>query len=150
MDSNFAISVSRDHKWIVCGTCEPEGASVWDAEVHAKAITVEGGNQVTSVASVDVSPDSTRFATGTERAGVSIWSIGMARIRQGNPFHHISRMDVFWLRYRRWDPLIYHRIPYNTHRYHSEHHHSRLTTAISLEHVTLSGVLHPFLAHQSL
>ena len=33
-----AISVSRDGKWIVCGTWE--GASVWDAKTQEKAIEV--------------------------------------------------------------------------------------------------------------
>ena len=32
----FAISVSRDHKQIVCGTMM--GASVWDGEMHEKLI----------------------------------------------------------------------------------------------------------------
>ena len=64
-----AISVSRDHRWAVCGT--DEGASVWDAELHEKLVYVEGTNYV---AAVDVSPDSTRFATGTG-SKVSIRSI---------------------------------------------------------------------------
>ena len=63
-----AISVSRDHKWIVCGTLE--GAGVWDTGLREKVIHVEGTNDVRAV---DVSPDSTRFATGTFTA--SIWSI---------------------------------------------------------------------------
>ena len=53
-----AISVSRDGKWIVCGT--GKGASVWDAETQKKAIEVEGTEYV---GAVDVSPESTRFAT---------------------------------------------------------------------------------------
>ncbi|KAF8558586.1 WD40 repeat-like protein [Imleria badia] len=68
MDLN-AIAVSGDGRWIVCGT--ELGASVWDAELQEKAIDVEGPN---SVHTVDVSPDSTRFATGT-RSRASIWSI---------------------------------------------------------------------------
>ena len=68
----FAISVSRDHKWIVCGT--RFGASVWNGEMRAKVIQVEGTN---GVYAVDVSPDSTRFATGTGLgdSSASIWSI---------------------------------------------------------------------------
>jgi len=69
-----AVSVSRDGKWIVCGTSK--GASVWDAKTQEKALEVEGG---TDVDTVDISPDSTRFATGTgvnEEAGmVAIWDI---------------------------------------------------------------------------
>ncbi|KAG8220767.1 WD40-repeat-containing domain protein [Butyriboletus roseoflavus] len=64
-----AISVSMDHLWMVCGT--EEGASVWDAEMREKVIDVEGTN---TVMTVDVSSDSTTFATGTSKA-VSIWSI---------------------------------------------------------------------------
>ena len=64
-----AISMSRNHKWIVCG-CE-EGASVWDAEVQEKVIDVEGTDEVNAV---DVSPDSTAFATGTNDAA-SVWHI---------------------------------------------------------------------------
>ena len=64
-----AIAVSRDAKWIVCGT--ERGASVWDAELQQKVLDVEGSN---SVYAVDVSPDSTKFATGT-RSRTSIWSM---------------------------------------------------------------------------
>ena len=67
MDMN-AISVSRDSKWIVCGTTE--GANVWDTELQRKLVEVEDRY---SVYAVDVSPESTRFATGTGTA--SIWSI---------------------------------------------------------------------------
>ena len=63
-----AISVSRDGKWVVCGFVE--GANVWDAELQRKVVEVEGTNRVSAV---DVSPESTRFATGTGKA--SIWSI---------------------------------------------------------------------------
>ena len=64
-----AISVSRNGKWIVCGATE--GASVWNGELDDKIIDVDRGN---TVYAVDVSPDSARFATGTNR-GASIWSI---------------------------------------------------------------------------
>ena len=64
-----SICVSRDHKWIVCGAVQ--GASVWDAELREKVIDVERKN---TVCAVDVSSDSTRFATGTAKEA-SIWSI---------------------------------------------------------------------------
>ena len=69
----FAISVSRDHKWIVCGTVGA-GVVVWDGEMQDKVrvIDVEGENMVDAV---DVSPDSTRFATGTRTVGASVWSV---------------------------------------------------------------------------
>jgi WD40 repeat protein len=71
MDMN-AISVSKDGKWIVCGTMQ--GASVWDAELQRKVVEVEDTNYV---GAVDVSPESTRFATGTdsEYGKASIWSL---------------------------------------------------------------------------
>ncbi|KAH0826773.1 WD40-repeat-containing domain protein [Lanmaoa asiatica] len=65
-----AVAVSRDHKWIMCGTTR--GTSVWDSEMHEKAIAVDG----TSAAyAIDVAPDSKRFATGTQSNEASIWSI---------------------------------------------------------------------------
>ncbi|KAG8219211.1 WD40-repeat-containing domain protein [Butyriboletus roseoflavus] len=65
-----AISVSRDHRWIVCGTFD--GVKVWNREMQEKVIDEEGASRVWAV---DVSPDSTRFATGTSRKDASIWSI---------------------------------------------------------------------------
>ena len=64
-----AISMSRDHKWIVCGS--EEGASVWGAEMQGQVVAVEGRDRVMTV---DVSPDSTTFATGTDD-GMSVWHI---------------------------------------------------------------------------
>ena len=79
----YAISVSKDHKWVVCGT-SLNGASVWDGEMCEKLITVEGGKKVWAV---DVSPDSTRFATGSNKLEVSIWSI-TAGERLVGPLQH--------------------------------------------------------------
>ena len=72
MKKTSAISVSRDKKWIVCGT--HAGASVWDPEIHKKAIEVE---IMEIVSSVDISPDSTRFVTGTASGDneANIWNI---------------------------------------------------------------------------
>ena len=77
-----AVCVSRDHKWVVCGTYN--GASVWDGEMHENLITVEGEKKVWAV---DVSPDSTRFATGTDRFEMSIWSITTGK-RLVGPLQH--------------------------------------------------------------
>ena len=79
-----AICVSRDHKWVVCGAFE--GASVWDGEMHDKVMDVEGANGVWAV---DVSPDSTRFATGTHLHEASIWSITSGE-RLVGPLRHES------------------------------------------------------------
>ena len=66
-----AISVSKDQKWMVCGTERGPGATVWDGEMQEKLIHVE---RTEGVWAVDISPDSARFATGIHYAA-SIWSI---------------------------------------------------------------------------
>jgi WD40 repeat protein len=70
----FAISVSRDGRWIVCGS--KDGASVWNAKTQEKALEVKGSHIVRAV---DISPESTRFATaatrGTGNNDASIWNI---------------------------------------------------------------------------
>jgi len=105
-----AISVSRDHKWIVCGTSK--GASVWFAKTQpAKAIEVEGGTDAnavqggtnntvgggTDVDTVDISPDSTRFATGTgmggKKASITIWNI-LTGERLVGPLQHDGPVRV--------------------------------------------------------
>ncbi|KAG9317805.1 WD40-repeat-containing domain protein [Chiua virens] len=69
----YSISLSRDGKWAVVGTMG-NGVSVWDAELLEKVVGVEEGK---SVWGVDVSGDSTRFATGTggNDNKANIWSI---------------------------------------------------------------------------
>ena len=67
----YAISVSKDQKWVACGT--RQGASVWDAELREKVVEVGSGGSW--VLSVDVAPDCSRFATGTGGGQVTIWSI---------------------------------------------------------------------------
>lgn len=81
-----AITVSRDCKWIVCGTYNG-GAHVWDAEMRNRVVRVEGTNHV---GAVDVSPDSTKFATGTGYGDndVSIWSITTGKRLVGPLRHH--------------------------------------------------------------
>ena len=78
-----ALSVSRDGKWIVCGTTM--GTSVWGAELERKIVEVEDSNYVKAV---DVSPESTRFATAVERKA-SIWSITTGE-RLIGPLEHDS------------------------------------------------------------
>jgi WD40 repeat protein len=80
------ISVSNDGKWIVCGTTE--GASVWDAGLQRKAVEVEHTN---FVGAVDVSPESTRFATGAGKHDrkATIWSITTGETLVG-PLEHDS------------------------------------------------------------
>ena len=64
-----AIAVSRDGKWVVCGFVG--GANVWDAELQKRVAKVESANVVEAV---DVSPESTRFATAAS-SKASIWNI---------------------------------------------------------------------------
>ena len=67
----------------VCGT--DKGASVWDAELHEKLIEVKGTE---TVSAVDVSPDSARFAAGTEGdCEASIWSMSSGK-RLVGPLKH--------------------------------------------------------------
>ena len=85
MDMN-ALSVSRDGKWIVCGTTM--GTSVWGAELERRIVEVEDSNYVKAV---DVSPESTRLATatGTNDKKASIWSIATGE-RLVGPLEHDS------------------------------------------------------------
>ena len=87
----LAISVSRDRKWIVRGT--NAGASVWDAEMLDKVVDVEG---TAIVSAVDVSPDSTRFATGTGSNDnkASVWSITSGKRLIGPLKHDITPTGV--------------------------------------------------------
>jgi WD40 repeat protein len=92
MDMN-AISVSRDGKWIVCGTMR--GASVWDAELQRKGVEVEDTKYV---GAVDFSPESTRFvtATGGNNRKASLWSITTGE-RLVGPLEHNS--DVIGIKF---------------------------------------------------
>lgn len=86
-----SISVSKDNKWIVCGTMR--GASVWDADVLEKVVEVEGTN---AVAAVDMAPDSTRFATGIadSDATASIWSVVTGQRLVGPLQHDDDVIDI--------------------------------------------------------
>ena len=88
MDLN-AISVSRDGKWIVCGTMQ--GTSVWDAELERKVVEVPA-EDTNYVDAVDFSPESTRFATAASRKA-SIWSITTGE-RLVGPFEHDSAVTT--------------------------------------------------------
>ena len=83
----FAISVSKDQKWVVCGTTS--GASVWDAELREKVVEVESGEYVLSV---DVAPDCTKFATGTNSGNANIRSITTGEKLVG-PLEHGSDVN---------------------------------------------------------
>ena len=86
-----AICMSKNQKWIVCGTTQ--GASVWDGEMNEKFIDVQGESRVWAV---DISPDSTRFATGTYK-NASIWSFASGK-RLVGPLDHLDN-EVAGLRF---------------------------------------------------
>ena len=65
------IAVSQDGKWIVGGTSH--GVVLWNAKTREKVTELKGQDEV-SVCAVDVSPGSTRVATGSEGGTVHIWS----------------------------------------------------------------------------
>ena len=85
--SLYAISVSKDQMWVVCGTTN--GASVLDAELREKVAEVEKGERVYAV---DVAPDCTRFATGTNGDKANIWSITTGEKLVG-PLEHGGVVD---------------------------------------------------------
>ncbi|KAG9310180.1 WD40-repeat-containing domain protein [Chiua virens] len=71
MATVWAISVSRDGKWVAYGT--RSGVNVWDPELREKVVDVEDGNNIMRV---DFSPDSTCLATCTAFPGTaSVWDI---------------------------------------------------------------------------
>lgn len=78
-----AITVSPDCKWIVTG--QNRAATVWDAKTHTKV--VEFKEHKKEVYSVDVSPDSTRVATGSYDRKVYVWSIQTGECLVG-PLEH--------------------------------------------------------------
>ena len=66
-----SIAVSRrGGKWIVCGT--RSGQVLWDAESHEKVSKCKGHDN--GVYSVDISPDATRIASGSDDWTVRVWS----------------------------------------------------------------------------
>ena len=75
----YAAAVSPDGKWLVCGLKRlslNDGKTevrVWDAQTHAKVLDIHG--HIDSVFAVDVSPDSTKLATGSADKTVFIWNI---------------------------------------------------------------------------
>ena len=67
----YSIAVSRDGKWIVCGTFSGP-VVVWDAESDEKASEFTGHDQ--AVRAVDISPDATRIASGSTDKTACVWS----------------------------------------------------------------------------
>ena len=66
-----SIAVSREGKWIVCGT-ESGQVAVWNAESHEKVSEFKGHDK--AVWAVDILPDTTRIASGSDDRTVRVWS----------------------------------------------------------------------------
>ena len=77
------IAVSRNGKWIVSGMTLGL-VQVWNAENGKKLTEFEHGN---SVRVVDVSPDSTKIATGLNDKTICVWSLPTGRRLLG-PWGH--------------------------------------------------------------
>ena len=86
------IAVSRDGKWIVCGTVRL--VQVWNADDGKKVTEIRGHSGWTNA--VDVSPDSTRIATGSDDKIACVWSLSTGR-QLLRPWKHDDR--VFSVRF---------------------------------------------------
>ncbi|KAF8549671.1 WD40 repeat-like protein [Imleria badia] len=77
------IAVSQDGRLIACGGSDGL-AEVWDLKTNQKVVQLEAS--AVRVFAVDVSPDSTRFATGASQ-NVTVWSIPTGQLLLG-PWKH--------------------------------------------------------------
>ncbi|KAI9456188.1 WD40-repeat-containing domain protein [Boletus coccyginus] len=79
------IEVSRDGKWIVGGTGGGQ-VTVWNAETwHSKVTEFQAHSR--GVRAVDVSPDSTKIATGSDDKTSCVWSLSTGKKLLG-PWKH--------------------------------------------------------------
>ena len=69
-----AIAVSKDGKWVVSGSARL--VTVWNAQNHSKVTEWKAHDRW--VCRVDVSPDGTRIATGSDDNTLCIWSLSTA------------------------------------------------------------------------
>ena len=82
----YAAAVSPDGKWLACGLpLFNSNVRIWDARTHAKVLDIKG--HTSSVFAVDVSPDSTKLATGSCDKTACIWNITTGE-RLVGPLHH--------------------------------------------------------------
>ncbi|KAI9569853.1 hypothetical protein HD554DRAFT_2170850 [Boletus coccyginus] len=74
-----AAALSPDGKWLLCGLRLVDGSGgkawvrVWDAQTHEKVLDIPG--HTNTVWSVDISRDSTKFATGACDGLAFIWNM---------------------------------------------------------------------------
>ena len=75
-----AIALSPDGKWLACGLRRARRPAfryayvrIWDARTHGKVVEIK--SHTDSVLAVNVSPDSTKLATGSADKTACIWNI---------------------------------------------------------------------------
>ena len=87
----FAADISADRKWLVCGARRLELSDgraevrVWDTQTHKKVFDINGHTD--TVFSVNISPDSRKFATGSADKLAFIWSMATGK-RLVGPLRH--------------------------------------------------------------
>ena len=79
------IAVSRDGKWIVSGTGRSGLVQVWNVDEGKKVTEFKGHHSY--VRAVDVSPDSTKIASGSNDNTASVWSLSTGKRLLG-PWEH--------------------------------------------------------------
>lgn len=85
------MALSNDRNWIVSG--EAAGvATVWNKNTRQNACTVK--EHLDKLYTVDVSPDSTKFATGSRDFRASIWDISTGRRLIGPLYHDFGVISV--------------------------------------------------------
>ena len=89
-----SIAVSRDGKWIVSGTQAMCSVQVWNAETRTRV--TEFKEHSDWVQAVDVSPDSTRIASGSYDKTACVWSLSTGKRLLG-PWVHDD--DVFAVKF---------------------------------------------------
>ena len=88
----YAAVLSPDGKWLACGlrpsqrlTFRHVYARIWDARTHEKLLDIK--DHTDTVFSVDISPNSTKLATGSADKTVFIWDIATGE-RLVGPLKH--------------------------------------------------------------
>ena len=102
----YAVAVSPDGKWLVCGLKPVNGEAnveVWNAQTHKKVFDIWDHKNL--VFSVDISADSTTFATGSKDETAFIWSMTTGK-RLVGPLQH----DGSWVMSVRLSPSGGHHI----------------------------------------
>ncbi|KAF8551601.1 hypothetical protein OG21DRAFT_1605225, partial [Imleria badia] len=87
--SIMAAAMSPDRRWLVFGFYQHPHVRVWDAQSRQKVLDI--GGHTGSVDSVDISPDSTKLATGSRDKQAYIWSMTTGE-RLVGPLQHENRV----------------------------------------------------------